>query len=267
MCAVQPYRSIGDMKIWLKQNIKLRSRSDTKYPYIRSCLISPTKEIVFADEHNKRLIVYSKDGVFTRDICLSGRPFDLETIYSDRIVVSYGIGKYVEIINLQNGKVDKRMKLNGFCSGISYLNGRLFVLVNGIGIQEIDLVKNTMTTLEANVGKAFVLTTTENRIYYTDLETNTLCCCDMTGMPLWDVTSPLLDCIQSISADVFGNVFMAATQSNQIVAISSDGQNIRKFLDDKQGIILPVAVYYDKSDKCLLICNRDSRQAYMYNLM
>lgn len=267
MCALMPYRSIGDMKIWLKQNIKLQSSSDTKCSYIRSCLISPTKEIVFADENNKRLIVYSKDGVFARDMCLSGRPFDLETIDSDRIVVSYGIGKYVEIINLQDGHVDKRMKLNGFCSGISYLNGKLFVLVNGIGIQEIDLVKNTMTTLEANVGKAFVLTTTENRIYYTDLETNTLCCCNMTGMPLWDVTSHLFDCSQSISADVFGNVFIAATQSNQIVAISSDGQNIRKFLDDKQGIILPAAVYYDKSDKCLLICNRDSGQAYMYNLM
>ncbi|CAC5400824.1 unnamed protein product [Mytilus coruscus] len=89
----------------------------------------------------------------------------------------------------------------------------------------------------------------------------------MSGILVWRLTSPLLQISQAISADAYGNVFLAETDSNQIVAISCDGGNTRKLLDDKQGIILPSAVYYDKSTKHLLVCNRENGRAFLYSLM
>lgn len=257
-------RAIDDMKLW---SVKcLNVKAGQKCCYIRSCAILPNKQLIFADENNQRLVVIGNDGNHVFDIIVSHRPFDIEPIDSEKIAVSYGMAKYIEIINIGNKKVESRMNLKGFCSGITLVNGKLLVLVNGHGIQEIDLMKRTITSLELPVKQSFVITSGGDRLYCADLKSNSLCCY-MSGILVWRLTSPLLQISQAISADACGNVFLAETDSNQIVAISCDGGNTRKLLDDKQGIILPSAVYYDKSTKHLLVCNRENGRAFLYSLM
>lgn len=257
-------RSIDDMKLWSVKRFDVKAGQ--KCCYIRSCAILPNKQLIFADENNQRLVVVGTDGKHVCDMIVSQRPFDIEPIDSAKIAVSYGIAKYIEVINIEDKKVESRMELKGFCSGLTLVNGKLLVLVNGHGIQEIDLTIKTVTSLELPVKQSFVITSGGERLYCADLQSNSLCCY-MSGILVWRLTSPLLHISQAISADEYGNVFLTETDTNQIVAISFDGANTRKLLDDKQGINLPSAVYYDKSTKHLLVCNRENGRAFLYSLM
>ncbi|XP_063420778.1 uncharacterized protein LOC134705995 [Mytilus trossulus] len=66
---------------------------------ITGCIILSDYRIIFADYTGSMLMEYNNKGKHIRDILVDHRPFDLAAVYSDRIVVSYGVSKYMEIIN------------------------------------------------------------------------------------------------------------------------------------------------------------------------
>lgn len=254
------------MKLWKTKSLNMNKGN--RCSYVRSCTILPNGSIIVVDENNSRIVVWSQDKTYPHDLQLSNKPFDVEHIGSNKVAVSYGIAKYIEILDIETSVVDKTLKLKGFCSGLTHIADRLYVLVFGHGIKIVNLFTlSVLNEIPLNAKKTFSITSCKDFLYCLDLGNDAIFCIDVNGVLIWNFKSPALHECQALTADVQGNIFVAAPHTNQILSISADGRDIKKLLDYKNGIMLPSAIYYDKTEKRLLVCDRDSCKATLYNFM
>lgn len=84
----------------------------------------------------------------------------MTVIYTNRIAVTYGNKQYVQILNLKNNTVEKEVKFENDCYGISKQDNKLVVITGGIVITDIEgkLLKTLYFECE------MYIETTKNRI-------------------------------------------------------------------------------------------------------
>ncbi|VDI49499.1 Hypothetical predicted protein [Mytilus galloprovincialis] len=119
---------VAEMKTIKNIRLKLKKRFEVNkqglMTYLSGCTMLSNGNVLIADYvHVGENVIkeYSEDGKHIRDIPCSDSPFDLTVIDHDRIAVTYG-NKYIEILNLKNDKVEKKVKFDKECYGISYQN-------------------------------------------------------------------------------------------------------------------------------------------------
>ncbi|CAG2258130.1 unnamed protein product [Mytilus edulis] len=168
-------------------NLKLKQKFDIKASKtaISGCIVLPDNRIIIADYNgNGKLMEYNNDGQHIRDIPVSDNPFSLTAIDTDRIAVTYGDKRYLEIINTTGNSERKMALFSSHCWGISYQDQKLYVRVFK-GIVVMDLNGKTLHTIDKDilgVHSVHFITTTSDRIYYTNEWKNTVHCCSMTDM-------------------------------------------------------------------------------------
>ncbi|CAC5403872.1 unnamed protein product [Mytilus coruscus] len=125
---------------------KLSKALEIKIPQrsiIDNCALLPNKQMIFVDSNtrNKRLILFNEDGSHDRNIKLSSRLFDIAVIGNGKIALSFpwSTRKRIEIINTTSYQLEHEFFFKNKCYGISYDNGRLFVIVKSEGILIMDL--------------------------------------------------------------------------------------------------------------------------------
>ncbi|XP_063420949.1 uncharacterized protein LOC134706170 [Mytilus trossulus] len=244
----------------LSQNIhnvslKLKQKFDIKGPdaSITGCIVLPDSRIIVADYNGcGKLMEYNNDGQHIRDIPVSDKPDSLTLVDTDCIAVTYGYSTYLEIINTKNTSERKRVKCSSDCWGISYQDHKLYVVVYKQGIVVMDLNGKTLNTFDIDVDRVFNITTTSDRIYYTDYESNTVHCCSMTGQEIWVFTDLSISEPSGLSVDSNQNVFVVGGTSNNLTVIQHDGKDSKVLLTDRDGLKSPNAVNYNKQKK--IIC-------------
>jgi DNA-binding beta-propeller fold protein YncE len=91
-------------------------------------------------------------------------------------------------------------------------------------------------------------------------------CCDLHGTTQWEFNDQrVLQHPCGISVDNDGNVFVVGYSSNNVVVISSDGQRHRQLLSNKDGLVNPTVLDYDRSTNKLLVVN-DSDTAFLFDV-
>ena len=68
-----------------------------------------------------------------------------------------------------------------------------------------------------------------------------------------------------ISVDNYGNVYVAGRYSINVVVISPDGQRHRELLSNKDGLVNPMVLDYDRSTDMLLVVNQRGI-AFLYDV-
>ncbi|CAC5395463.1 unnamed protein product [Mytilus coruscus] len=203
---------------------------------------------------------YSEDGKHIRDIPCSNGPFDLTVIDSDCIAVTYGDKKYVEILDMKNNTVVRKVIFNDECHGISYQENKLFIIIDGIVIT--DITGRVLQTLDIDCGS--YLKTIKDRIYFTC--NSTVNCISMAGEKIWEHTEKSSGDLFGITVDDHENVYVTDVQSNTLIAIQHAGRCSRTLLTETDGLHSPCALYYNKYKKALLMCN-EAELVFLYNLV
>ncbi|CAG2258107.1 unnamed protein product [Mytilus edulis] len=162
------------------------------------------------------------------------------------------MSEYLEIINTKNTSERKRVNCSDNCWGISYQDQKLYVIVFRQGIVVMDLNGKTLNTIDINVGSVYHITTTSDRIYYTDQNSNTVHCCSMTGQEIWVFKDQSISKPSGLSVDSNQNVFVVGKTSNNLTLIQHDGKDSKVLLTDRNGLKSPQAVHYNKQKK--IIC-------------
>ncbi|CAG2258108.1 unnamed protein product [Mytilus edulis] len=109
--------NIHNISLQLKQKFDIKGSESP----ISGCLVLPDDRIIVADYFGcGKLMEYNNDGQHIRDIPVSDKPDSLTLVDTDRIAVTYGESKYLEIINTKNTSERKRVNCSGNCWGISY---------------------------------------------------------------------------------------------------------------------------------------------------
>ncbi|CAG2207196.1 unnamed protein product [Mytilus edulis] len=251
-------KNISDVKLQLIKTFQIQRKYEID---ISGCVILPNGHLLIANNtHEKQLVLYSDTGEHIRDIPVCARPFDITVIDSNRIIVTYTDTKFIEIIDSNSFNVEKRIKLKNSCFGISIEDGRLY-LTRGNAIHILDLSGTQLDTLKVKSDSALYITTSRDRIFYTDCTNNSVHCCSLLGEDVWQFTNELLACPYDVAVDMYNNVYVVGYNSNNLTIIQQDGKDSRTLLTDSNGLDSPSAVYYSKEKRTLLICNENGKVA------
>ena len=112
----------------------------------------------------------------------------------------------------------------------------------------------------------YYVATSGDKLYYTNIGTHTVTCCDLHGTTQWEFNDErVLQGPRGISVDNDGNVYVVGYFSHNVVVISPDGQRHRQILSSKDGLSKPNVLDYDKSTNRLLVVN-ESSTAFLFDV-
>ncbi|XP_071160567.1 tripartite motif-containing protein 2-like [Mytilus edulis] len=253
--------SIKQIGIQLKKRFKVKQTSFLTW--LSGCTMLRNGSVLIADyKGDNNLMEYNEEGKHIRTIKLSGSPFDISVIDSDRIAITYGsLSQYIEICNIKNNTIEKRAKLKSKCYGISYKNNNLFVVIED-GIVITNMLGKVLSKLDVECG--LYLETAVDRIYFTVERNQTVNCISMTGEEIWVHKEESLVGPKGITVDNHQNVYVVDIKSKILVVIQHDGSSSKTILTKADGLDQPQTLHYSKEKNVLLLCNNHECAA-LYN--
>ncbi|CAC5392078.1 unnamed protein product [Mytilus coruscus] len=252
-------QNICNINMKLKQKLNIKE-SETS---ISGCIILPDDRIIIVDYFGcGKLMEYNNNGKCIRDISVADKPYGLTAVDTDCIAVTYGQFKYQEIINTKNTSERKKVQCSSNYYGISYQDQKLYVVVNAQVIVVLDLNGKTLSTVDIDVSGMYFITTTSDRIYYTNLTSNTVHCCSMTGQEIRVFMDQPISKPRGISVDNNQNVFVVRGWSTNMTIIQHDGKDSKILLTYREGLESPSTVYYSKEKKIVCLDYKGSVALY-----
>ncbi|CAG2256441.1 unnamed protein product [Mytilus edulis] len=98
--------------------------------------------------------------------------------------------------------------------------------------------------------------TFKDKIFYTNSLKSTLTCCSLTGKMIWEYKDQSVRSSKGISVDKDSNVYIASSDNDSIIVLSSDGKHARKLLGSDDGISRPFGLVVDlKNGKLIVLDN------------
>lgn len=234
--------------------------------YINSGIILEDGQVVLTDKYNSRLILYSEDGNYQRDIDLSCSPWDVTEIDKHQVAVSMPDCSLIEIVDLVKGTVTHKFEISGQCSGIVFTNGTISVSVAGDGIQVLDMKGQKLKTLPVDVTRETFMTGDTDKLYYTHYTTHTVHCTTFDQEQVYKFNHDELNFPQALSVDGDGHVFVTGFISNTLLCISPDGQHRQVLLRQSDGLNSPTAVFFERKRKLLLVCTNSASTVGFYEI-
>ncbi|CAC5368436.1 unnamed protein product [Mytilus coruscus] len=209
---------------------------------------------------------YNEDGYFIHTIPVSATPYDLTVIDTDHIAVSYNTLNYIEVIDIRKMIVLKTVKFKNNCWGISYSDGKIYVVVRYEGIVVLDIEGTILNTVKCSIDVSNI-TTIDKRVYYTRQNQGSVHCCRITGDEIWDFNDKTLGTPRGICAAQDQNVFVVGYQSNNLLMVQDDGKVRLTLLTKTDGLDRPSRVCYNKEKNMLLVCNQTNGVAVLFRVL
>jgi outer membrane protein assembly factor BamB len=117
------------------------------------------------------------------------------------------------------------------------------------------MMTNQLLVPTTGIGEFSYISCEGNKLFYTS-DTDTVICCDMNGKQIWrfkDIS--LLRSPRVVVVSNQGVVFVAGENSDNIVAISLDGNSAKEVYQ----ISGPKAMCYDKNHDTILVYNTENK--------
>ncbi|XP_071171076.1 uncharacterized protein [Mytilus edulis] len=147
---------------------------------VRGCSFSSTGDIFLFGYKQQRLLNY---------ISLSSSyPLDVTCIDDKTVAVTFQFSNQIPIINILTKSIESTIKTTSYCFDICYRDGHLLYCNTGLGIQKVNLLDNCSSTLvkdETLTNWSFI-TTSKDKIFYTNSLHHTVTCCSLTGEKMWE---------------------------------------------------------------------------------
>jgi DNA-binding beta-propeller fold protein YncE len=126
--------------------------------------------------------------------------------------------------------------------------------------------KSVSDIINRDMSYVIYVATFEDKLYYTNFNTQTVTCCDLQGTTQWEFKDErVLRYPLGITVDNDGNVYAIGRYSNNVVVISPDGQRHKQLLSSKDGLVEPHVLDYERSTNKLLVVNR-SDIAFLFDV-
>jgi hypothetical protein len=241
-------------------NLKLLKEIDVKvgnpFNIITGCTILDNGKVLFS-EYNASVTLNDSDGNFIRTVPALNRKresfYDITSIDTNTIAVS--TDKCISIVNIDTYNILHKIKNGHTCYGITHCDDKLYYCSDSEGIRRFGLMTNQLLVPTTGIGEFSYISCEGNKLFYTS-DTETVSYCDMNGKQIWrfkDIS--LLRSPRGVFVSNQGVVFVAGEKSDNIVAISPDGNSAKEVYK----ISGPRAMCYDKNHNTILVCNTENK--------
>ncbi|XP_071150337.1 uncharacterized protein [Mytilus edulis] len=276
--SAQIYKSILGAKTTENINVRLVlvCKINIDVNGLSGCAISEAGNMIFLHEHSNSLIKYAPNGEFISKSVINpqakGIGYDLALIESNTVAVSSG-GNYpqhIYLIDMNSTKTSQIFQLGDWCYGLSYNNNSFICCTNKNGIKIFDRSHDNLTNARilpnapGMVDNTYV-TSNKNRIFHSNWRDHSVVCYDFSGQVQWKYCDSILRQPFGITLDSYSNIYVAGSESNNVVVISKDGKQAKELIGANDEISNPRAMYFDKNKNLLLVTNYKG-YAFLFNV-
>ncbi|XP_071126771.1 uncharacterized protein [Mytilus edulis] len=223
---------------------------------VTGCTLLPHGKIAFANEKERNITVVKSDGSLDFKIGLYPYiPFDITYIpNTNTIAATSSNSNDIKIVDVNTKKVLKTYSLDSPCAGISYSEQKIILCSTKKGILELNQHNGSVKTIVSDKMDNYShVSLLGDKIYYTKPNNKSVICCDLQGNIQWTFKNPTMTYPFGVTVDTDGNVYVVCNNSNNIVVISSDGQQHKQMLSSNDGVCLPNGLIYDRHNNQLLV--------------
>ena len=238
---------------------------------IKGCDILPDGKLIFAEQEGKRLLMFSNNGNYEKDITrFSDNLFEVSCTGENVVAVTIHSKREVVFVNVITNTIINTVDIGHACYGTDFNMNRLAIraipaftsshIVNldpeGKLIDRVNIPGWTSTNISLRDGT----------IKCTDWNANTIYCYTLTGQEIWTfkdenvIRKPL-----GIALDKNRNVYVAGKGTNNVVVLSPDGKSCRQILSQSDGLNEPYSLRINIDRSELLVCNRNG-PAFVFSL-
>jgi hypothetical protein len=254
---LSPPMSVENIQLNLNQKINTKGRD------IRGCSLLPDGRMVFSCCGFDTLRFINKEGAQLFQIGKGKTGAYADTVYikdNNSVAVSSGGGSNgcITIIDIENQKVMTTIPMDTNIYGMAVRGRTIYYCASGKGLKMLNLSDISVSDIiSSSMPDASFVATSGDKLYYKNINTDTVTCCDLHGTTQWKFKdNRVLQCPYGISVDNDGNVYVVRYYSSNVVVISPDGQRHRDLLSSKDGLTQRTVLDYDRSTDRLLVVNQ-----------
>ena len=264
---LSPPMSVENIQLNLKQKINIKGTN------IRGCSLLPDGRMVFPCGSSNTVRFINKEGIESFQIGKDKTESDTyDAVYiknTNNVAVSsgYGDNRCISIIDIESQKVMTTITMDTSNYGMAVRGRTIYYCAWDKGLKMLNLSDRSVSDIiSSNRSRFDYVATSGDKLYYTNVHTYTVTCCDLHGTTQWEFKDErVLQGPLGISVDNDGNVYVVGHLSNNVVVISPDGQLHRQLLSPKDGLSHPIVLDYDRYTNSLLVVNRSST-AFLFDV-
>ncbi|XP_071149670.1 E3 ubiquitin-protein ligase TRIM71-like [Mytilus edulis] len=244
--------------------VRLGSKIDINHDGISGCAISEAGNMLFLQAHCNRMMKYAPNGEFISESRINpeanGIGYDLAVIDSNTVAVSSGgnTPQQIYLIDMKSTNMSQVLQLGDWCYGLSYSNDSFICCTYHNGIKIYDRSNSNVRILPnspKSAGDTYVASNA-NCIFHTNWRDDSVVCYDFSGQVKWKyMDSSLLKKPYGITLDTNSNIYVAGSDSNNVVVISPDGKQAKELIGASDKLTNPRALFFHKTKPLLLVAN------------
>jgi sugar lactone lactonase YvrE len=212
---------------------------------IAGCDILPDGKLLFIDVEGKRLLMFSNNGNYEKDIVrFSGKPFEVSYTGENIVVVTIWDNNQVVFVNVITNTITNTVDIGYRCWGTDFNMNRLAIRVIDLPtsshIVYLDPKGKLIDRVNIPGANSAHISLRDDTIKCTDWSTNTIYCYTLTGQEMWTFKDEnVLRKPMGIALDKNNNIYVAGMGSNNVVVLSADGKNCKQILTKSDGLNKP----------------------------
>ncbi|CAC5399505.1 unnamed protein product [Mytilus coruscus] len=219
------------------------------------CFI-PCNTLLLVPYYESRLYVCKLDGSKTKAILLDNGPEHIPLYDNNSAVVSVGENG-IQIIDLTTLKPGRKIKVEGYCRGITSVQDKIWVNNRPNFLTILDINGKFLNTIQATFNPCDICANKNGDVYCTDFDSNKIYLVTSDGKEREIYNSPDLRNPSCGTVDERCDVYVAGYGSNSIDRLSNDGQKHDIVLTVDDQITRPTWVSYNYETRELLVVHKD----------
>ena len=233
--------------------------------------ILPDGKLVFAEQEGKRLLMFSNNGNYEKDIVqFTGIPFEVSYIGENIVAVSIWDKHEVVFVNVITNTIINTIYIGYECWGTDFNMNRLAIRViqppTSSHIVYLDPKGKLIDRVNIPCRNSTSISLRDDTIKCTDSKTNKIYCYTLTGQWIWTFKNEnVLRKPVGIALDKNRNVYVAGKGTNNVVVVSPGGKNCREILTQRDGLNKPYSLRINIDRNELLVCNKNG-PAFVFSL-
>ena len=194
---LSPPMSVENIQLKLKQKINSKGRN------IRGCSLLPDGRMVLSCCNANTVNFINKDGV---EIFQIGKDKTgscaIDTVYikdNNTIAVSSGYGNN-KSITIKCQEVMTTFSMDTYICGMAVRDRTMYYFASGKGLKMLNLSdKSVSDIIQSIMTFVFYVAKSGDKLYYSNVNTHTVACCDLHGTTQWEFKYNVFYIIDTIS--------------------------------------------------------------------
>jgi hypothetical protein len=215
--------------------------------------------------------MFSNNGNYEKEIVrFSGMPYDVSYTGNNIVAVTIVDNGEVAFVKVITNTIKNTVDIGHECWGTDLNVNRLAIRIISNSTRSHIVYLDHKGKLIDRVNIPGINSTNislrNDTIKCTAWITNTIYCYTLTGQQIWTFKDKqILQAPRGIDLDKNRNVYVAGSETNNIVVLSPDGKNCRQILTKSDGLNTPCSLHININRSELLVCN-ERGPAFVFSL-